>query len=424
MTSNDQSIFPGDGVPGRSLTFIGLALLVGLLVYIFGWSANFQEPATGKDMLSGGDYLQFFVAGQLIQHGLNDSLYDFEYVRAFQHDPAVIPYEWDPDVFGLYIYPPFFVWFCLPFSYLSFHAGAIAWATVMAGFLLAAILLMARTLPSGRRHFGWLLLGCLFFRPVVMSLYTCQNATLSLLILAACYSLLRGNRPFVAGLVFALLAFKPQLTLVLGLGMLCTRQWRFVGGAIVGGLALLGASLAVSPASTLEYFRVAPSMSRWIDMPGMPLERMSCWYGFWRLAFAGQSLVYVQAATAITTAATLVPLVCIMRRTRRSDHALRFASLVLGSVVLSPHLLSYDLTLLVLPLALLATLPTVANTGGGLNPMRCWAAVLFVGACYSDPIAAVTGVQLVVPLMTLTLVFLYKSIEQRTVPAVQIPCST
>ena len=416
MTLNSKRHLPGCGTAPSVVDVVAMFALVGFLVSMFGWSANFQEPASGDEMLSGGDYLQFFVAAQLIRHGQNDRLYDFEHVQAFQHDPAIIPYEWDPDVFGLYAYPPFFVWFCLPFSFLSFHAGAMAWVVVMAGFLVAAAVLLVRTVPGGRGWFGWALLGCLLYRPVVMSLYTCQNATLSLFVIILGYVLLRRGRPFAAGVAFALLAFKPQLTLVIGLAMLGTRQWRFLAGAVAGGLVLLAASLAISPSATVDYIRLAPGMSKWIDMPGMPLERMSCWYGFWRLAFAGQPLHYAQAATVVTSVVTLVPLVFIMRRRPSPDSAAWFAALVLGTVVLSPHLLSYDLTLLLLPLYLLVTQASQDRPEHSLRRLRPWVVLLFVGACLSEPIAAATGVQVIVPLIVITLVVLARAVEQQGQP--------
>ncbi len=416
---------------------LGVVALAALVAYLTGWSANFQAPRTAWDTLSGGDFLQFYVAGQLVQAGQADRLYDFNHVRGFQHDKAVIPYDWDPNEFGLYVYPPFFVWFCLPFSLLPFHVGAVAWLVVMAGCLAAAAGIMAWSTPGARPAFGWVLLGCLIFRPAVMSLYTCQNSTLSLLILATCFALLRGGRPMFAGAVFALLAFKPQLTLVIAVGMLGMRQWRFLAGAAIGGLVLFGASLALSPAATLDYIRLAPTMSKWIDMPGMPLERMSCWYGFWRLALAGHPLIYAQAATAIMSLVTLLPLAQILRRHAQQDQAglaFRFAALTVATVVLSPHLLSYDLTLLLLPLMVLATVPTAAKERvttilpeaaearcARSHPdllfrprLQVLAAAVFVGAGVSEALAAVTGLQLIVPLLVVTLALLAKSIGPGT----------
>jgi len=398
--------------PGSPVGVVAIGAFIGLLVYMFGWSANFQEPKQKGEMLLGGDYLVFFVPGQMIRHGHHDRLYDFEFTKRFQRDPTVIPYEWDPHAFTVYPYPPFFVWLCLPFSYLSFHAGAIVWAVMMAGLFVGALMLMLRSVPGGMRWFGWALLGCLAYHPLILSIYTCQNATLSLLILAACYALLRGGRPFASGAVFALLAFKPQLTIVIGLAMLCTRHWRFVGGAAVGGLMLLAASLAVSPSACLDYIRLAPTMSKWIDMPGMHLERMSCWYGFWRLAFAGQSLWYAQAATIVMSIATLVPLVYILRRPidpRSPYFAVQYGALVLATVVLSPHLLTYDLTLLLLPVFLLATFRSQDALDVSSRLPRSLALALFVAASVSWPVASATGVQIIVPLVTIALAALAKA---------------
>ncbi len=385
-----------------------LAVLAAMLVSMFLWSANFRAPRDERDVLPGADYFQFFVAGQLIRHGHQDRLYDFEFVKAFQHDPAVIPYRWNPDAFLVYIYPPFFAWFCLPAAYLPFHAGAIVWALVMTGFLLASLGLLVRRFPNAPGGFGWVLLACLAYRPVLMSIYTCQNATLSLFILTLAFVLLRGGRPAMAGLVFSALAFKPQLTLVIGLAMLCKRQWRFVAGAAAGGLLLLLASLAVSPSATLDYVRLAPGMSKWIEMPGMPLERMSCWYGYWRLAFAGRPLALAQAATLVTSLITLVPLVWTLRgplSPGASCFPMQFAAMVLATVVLSPHLLAYDLTLLVLPLFLLVAhafeAPAAEGRGLGL-----WAVILFVAAAISESLAAVTNVQMIVPAILVAMVVL------------------
>jgi hypothetical protein len=213
----------------------------------------------------------------------------------------------------------------------------------------------------------------------------------------------------LAGLVFALLAFKPQLILVIGAAMLIMRRWRFVGGAFIGGVALFAASLAVSPFATLQYVKIAPDMSDWIDMPGMPLERMSCWYGFWRLIFDGQPLWLAQVATVVCSLATIVLLIWIVRRSRSSSSAVCFAGLVLGTIVLSPHLLSYDLTLLLLPLFVMVSRAVGGEPVRSPRALRLWALLLFAGAAFSEPVAAATRIQVVVPLMVLMLVVLARA---------------
>src|SRR5262245_44065388 len=222
------------------MEMIAVVLLILLLAYILIWSPNFDTPVPG------GDYLHFYLAARMVRDGEQARLYEFPYQIQFQRDPARIPFPPLQDSYALYIYPPFFVWFCLPFSYLPFKAGAAALVLFMSGCLIAALHILLRTGTRSHGALGLALLAAFPFLPALMSIYSCQNATLSLLDLSTTYALLRGGNPGAAGAVFAFQAFKPQLTLVIGGAMLCKGQWRFVLGALIGGLVLLGASLAVS----------------------------------------------------------------------------------------------------------------------------------------------------------------------------------
>ena len=293
----------------------------------------------------------------MFRDGKADRLYDFPSQIRFQHDSRQMPFEMHKDAFALYIYPPFFVWFCLPFSYLPFKAGAFAWILLMSGCLIAALRLLVPPATQHRNAFGCMLLASVSFLPSMMSLYSCQNATLSLLILAATYVLLQAGKPMTAGAVFALQVFKPQLTPVIACAMLYKRQWRFVVGSSSSGLLLLMASLAISPASVADYFRLAPTMSRWIDMPGMPLEGMACWQGFCRLLLNDQPLAYTQAVVVALSLLTLIPVIGSLHSpldTASPRFSRQFAVLVLATILVSPHLLYYDLTLLLIPIVLAA----------------------------------------------------------------------
>ena len=201
-------------------------LLVIQLGYILIWSPNFNATVPG------GDYLQFYVAARIVRDAKADRLYDFPYQIQSQRDASRMPFEPVYSIVALYIYPPFFVWFCLPFSYLAFRVCASAWVLFMSGCLIAALRLLVSTTTKTRVDMGFAVLASVPFLPSLMSIYSCQNSTLSLLILATTFVLLREGRPMTAGAVFALQAFKPQLTPVIAFAMLCKKQWRFV----VGGL--------------------------------------------------------------------------------------------------------------------------------------------------------------------------------------------
>jgi alpha-1,2-mannosyltransferase len=403
---------PRDRRPGLSpFTIVAAALLVLVLSCIFLISPNFRAR------IPGGDYLQFYLAARVVRDGLSDQLYDFALQDRLQHDPTAMPFPPEPEMVGLYIYPPFFVWFCLPFSFLSFKAGATAWVLVMTACLVASVKVLVGDSKDNRHAFGLALLASLVFTPTLLALVSCQNATLSLLILSATYALLRAGREVAAGLVFALLAFKPQLTPVVACALLSKGRWRFVRGALLGGLALVMASLAISPSATAAYLRQGPVLSRWIDMPGMPLEGMSCWLGFWRLLLAGRPLREAQIAALVASLLTLIPLAWALRgrlEPTSERFPLQFAALILATILISPHLLAYDLTLLLLPMLLVA-LSHASRTHGGARD-RLWphpTTVVYAVATISRPVAAVTGLQRVVPLLFAYLITIASEVRSR-----------
>jgi hypothetical protein len=231
-----------------------------------------------------------------------------------------------------------------------------------------------------------------------MSIYSCQNATLSLLILSTTYALLRGGKPGAAGAVFALQAFKPQLTLVIAGAMLCKRQWRFILGALLGGLLLLGASLAVSPAATGDYLSLGPTLLKWMDLPGISRADVACWRGFW---------------------VTLLPLIWTLRdpwETSSEAFAPKFSALMLATIAVSPYLLYYDLTLLLIPMVLATFTRAVAGRSWARRLIWPWlTAALYAAATLSRSIAAATGVQVVVPMILIYLAAVAESGRDRPV---------
>jgi hypothetical protein len=370
---------------------------IGLLLYILLWSPNFTSEVPG------GDYLDFYMAGRILRDGDPDRLYDFAYQLEFQNDSARFGLTSSEPLSALYIYPPFFAWFGLPFTYLPFREGAAAWALLMTACLIAAVWLTSRSLGLRAPAFAWALLASLLFGPTLISIYSCQNATLSLLILCATFFLLRRGQPFAAGAMFALLAFKPQLGLVIAGVMLWKRQWSFLLGALLIGLALVGASLAGSPTATLDYLRLGPTLSRWIDLPNLPLAEMSSWRGFWRLLLTGRPVREAELASGLSSLATIVLMVWTLRGRSCSTAegvALAFAVVVPATVLVSPHLLAYDLTLLLLPMTI-ALGARAVPPDRARDPLWLASAAVYLAAGASRWVAEAVGLQVVVPVVYL-----------------------
>jgi len=382
----------------KSKSLLAAAIFsLAVFIVVGFFSANFQYADTLPYPFA-GDFLQEYVGGWLLRHGDHARFYDFEYARSLEHDPAVTGYHWQSNAWFPMIYPPFWYLLVAPLTLLPMRPAALVWLGGLVASFTAAMLLLARHFPQ-RTILPWALPLGVLFGPTLESLQSGQKATLILLILTATYVLLDRRRPFAAGLVFGLIAFKPQLALVIGIALLLKRQWQFVAGSLVTVLLLVGLCFVVGLDVSRQYFEISRRMGDYIQTVGYPLERMHCWYGFVRLLLPGRPLGEVQLITAVADLATIAALVRLLwgpLRFGEPAFAVQFSALVLTTLLLSPHLLTYDLTPLLLPMVLLIVTVTesAAMQAAHGRPIGWLLAALFVLGAVSVPIAARTHVQL------------------------------
>ena len=371
------------------------SIFVFIVVGFF--SANFQYAAALPYPFA-GDFLQEYVGGWLVLHGDHTRFYDFDYARQLEHDPAVTGYQWEGDRWFPMIYPPFWYLLVAPLALLPIRLAALLWLAGMIAALTGSLLLLARHFPQ-RIILPWALPLSVLFLPSLESLQSGQKASLILLILTATFVLLDRRRPFAAGLVFGLIAFKPQLALVIGVALLLKRQWAFVAGSLATVLGLVGLCLIVGVDVSRQYFDLSLRLGDYIQTIGYPVERMHCWYGFVRLLLPDRPLAEVKLVTAVLDLATIVALARILwgpLRYGEPAFAVQFSALVLVTLLLSPHLLTYDLTPLLLPMVLLIVTVTQSDAAMAQHgrPVGWLLAALFVLGAASVMIAEQTHVQL------------------------------
>jgi hypothetical protein len=342
------------------------------------------------------DYLQEFVGGYIVLKGDSGRLYDPAYADQIEHDPEITGFSWQPGGFLPMIYPPFYYLLLSPLSMLSLRTAVAIWLGMMGAAWVGTLLLLDRALPW-RAVLIWASPVGLLFAPMMENLAGGQKGTLMLLILTATYLLLDRGRPFSAGLVFGLLTFKPHLTLVIGVAFLLKRQWRFVAGSIVTTLVFVGLCLLMGLDVCRQYVQFIGTLSGYID--ANPVPRYHCWYGFFRLLMPNpQPLEHVQVLTLLANGLTLAALIPLLRgplRFGQPAFALQFGGLIIATILVSPHLLTYDLTLLLLPLFLLVRLlPGQGETPGEQSPVLALLALaLYVYAGFSSGIAAEYHIQ-------------------------------
>jgi hypothetical protein len=408
---------------GHALPWIAAAAIV---VGCYAFSPNFRYFGGQHASPYAGDFLQEWIGGYIVLHGDRSRFYDSDYAQALEHDSRVVPIAWDESRYLPIVYPPFYYLLVSPLSLLPLRAAAWLWAVLMIAALAATAWLLQRAVARREGVFAlwkpvseqerereprralwpalapWAIVAAVAFMPVIENFTSSQKGTVCLLILTATFLLLDRGRPLAAGLVFGLLAFKPQLTLVIAVAMLLKGQWRFVAGGAITGSALVGLCFALGADVCRQYYEFATGAGDYLRNAGYDLHKSHCLYGFFTL-LAGEPNALAKAATMLSAAGVMLLLVQSLRGRlvpggRR--FAVQFSVLVIATLLLSPHLFTYDLTILLLPgFLLLFVLAAGARKLHSPRLIGWLLAALYAAVGFAPTIAEKMGVQLTVPLL-------------------------
>jgi hypothetical protein len=388
-------------------TVVGVSLLV---------SPNFRWNDGIERMPYAGDFLNEWAGGWIVRAGERARLYDPGYFIAIQHDERLVDFRLRADSHAPMVYPPVYYLAVSPLSALPYREAAWVWVALTLACFAATIVLLARALgddasldgpapASGRLRRIVAVAGlplAVSFMPFAENLVSGQKATLWLVIFTITLVALRRGHSLAAGMVFGLLAVKPQLALVVPLVLLVKGERRFALGALATAALAIAGSLAMGWDVAVAYVRFAADSADFIRRQPAYLHRLHSLYGFFTL-LAGEPTATVRIATVVAAAFVMALVARLVRGPLDVGSARfleQFSGLVLATVLLSPHLLTYDLTLLLLPIVLCGTL----LLRGGLVAARrrpvLWLLVAVYVACGVSPsIARATGVQLTTPIM-------------------------
>lgn len=332
---------------------VPVIVMVGLLMRSPNFQVVSQDLGQPLSHPLGGDFLQEYVGGRLIlDNEKAGQLYDAETFNQVQHDVDVVGFAWDPQKFFPAVYPPYWYAAVSPLSKLSYSTATRVWLVLMTVALIAAVWLLNQYagIPA-----PVLVLMCLSV-PVIQSLNGGQKGTLLLLILTISYVLLKQQRDFGSGLVFALIAFKPHLAIAIGLWMLISRNWRWCAGAIGGVAVMLIPSFLTSPDLMNGYFNVVLGFGDYVESGGYHLNESFSLWSFWQQLVGNPTLAKV-----LTVASSVLllggSLWLLRKKTNQplssNEYDRAFSAMVIVTMLTSPHLYTYDLTMLLLPIGLL-----------------------------------------------------------------------
>lgn len=301
--------------------------------------------ATSRDMLDfrgkplGYDFITFWGASSLTLEGRPEAAFDPVETVAAQAK-AVAGSEVD----FFWHYPPPYQFVTAPLALMPYPVAFIAFA--LAGF--AAYLFALRPLLN-QPHPGLLLAA---FPATIICLYHGQNSMFSVALLAGAIILgSRGPREqILAGVCIGLLAYKPQLGILIPFALAIAGQWRIFAAAAATALCFMAVStLALGAALWSVFFSNLHFVNELVETGSLPWAKMpSMWVTLRTFGVPEAAAYAIHGAFALSSAglAMWVWLRCGMTR-------LSWAVLIAATLTISHYLFDYELTLLAAPIAIL-----------------------------------------------------------------------
>lgn len=309
-----------------SVVFIvlGVVTTIGLIVTSDGSLDQLGRPL-------GTDFSNVYSAGNMALDDRAAAAYtpieQAQVQQALFGDPDVPFYGWH--------YPPFFLILAVALALLPYTVSWLTW--------------MALTLPlyvvTSRRIIGkkTAILAAVGFPAVLVNFLHGQNGFLTAALMAGAMLSLR-TKPVIAGILIALLAFKPQFGVLIPVVLLAGGYYRTFSAAAVSLIVMCGLATALFGVDIWlaffesrhfsKHFILEAGSTGWHKIQSI-FSAVRMWGGTIALAYAAQALLAIYLVVAS---------LWIWRS--KADDDLKAASLIVGSLLMTPYMLDYDMVAL------------------------------------------------------------------------------
>jgi alpha-1,2-mannosyltransferase len=317
-------------------------MLLGLCtVAILTWIALSDGLIDRNGKPVGTDFSNVYAAGRLTWQGHGADAYD----PPSQHaaEKAVFGNQ-DVPFYGWH-YPPFFLGVAFLVAGIPYAWGLAAWlVTSFAAYLAAMWAILSRRET---------LLIAAAFPAVFVNVGHGQNGFLTAALLGGALQLL-DRRPWLAGVLIGLLAYKPQFGVLIPIALFAGARWRTIGGAVATVAGLLALSLMALGSGVWQAFADSMTFTQTVvlEQGNTGWEKIQSIFSAVRMWGGSVHLAYaVQFALTTTLAVTLAWL-------WHSDSAfeLKAAALAVGTLLATPYVLDYDLVVLGIAIVFFARL--------------------------------------------------------------------
>ena len=367
--------FRGDWLTAERIRRIGaiFALLALIVVGRDIWLHTSQGLTDADGQQLGRDFVNYWAGAQLAADGQAARVYDIDGFLAYQRSQTA------PNAhFKWYSYPPTTLVLSLPLAALDFAPALAFW--LLSGIAVCAVLL-ARTLD-----WRMALLAAFATPASLVNALWGQNGQFTAALFCGGLLFLE-HQPWLAGLLFGMLCFKPHLAILIPVALAAGGRWRAFATAGLTALAICGSAFLLGPGIWTDFLKNAPINARLLEIGDSMWHRMPTAFATVRLAGGG-----ISAAYAVQCVSALIAIAATIRIWRsNATEAVKGSALIVATFLVTPYAWDYDQIALIFVAAWLAA----EGVRHGFQPGEKIALAFSIAAplIYS-PLAAASHVQI------------------------------
>jgi len=321
-----------------------VASVAGLLYLAV--TANGLIDLQGRPL--GTDFSNVYAAGTYVLDGEPEA--PFDPVRQHAREQRIFG---EATPFYGWHYPPFFLFVAAALALMPYGVALAVWqAVTLCLYLLTIRAILSPSPRAAGRGDDWLwLLVALAFPAVLINIGHGQNGFLTAALLGAALVQL-DRRPLLAGMLFGLLAYKPQFGLMIPLALAASGRWRsFTAAAAAVALLALATTVAFGP-HVWQAFLDSTRFTRLVVLEQgntgwYKIQSIFAWARMW-----GGSIPLAYALQGVVTVALGGALIWLWRGSAR--YPLKAAALCLAAILATPYSFDYDMMALTPAIAFVA----------------------------------------------------------------------
>jgi hypothetical protein len=338
----------GDWLTRERMRLVAGAILV-VSVAAFGIllaTSDGLNDIAGRPL--GTDFSNIYAAGTHVLDGQPAA--PFDPVSQYAREQAI--FGPDTQIYGWH-YPPFLLFVAAALALLPYLPALGVWQGITFAFYLLSVRAIVE--PATRAAWRiadrtWLLLVAAF-PAVIVNLGHGHNGFLTAALLGGGLVLL-DRRPLLAGVLFGLLAYKPQFGPMIPLVLIATGRWRTVAAAAATVAMLIAVSTVAFGTDIWRAFLASATVTRVVVLENGALDwhKLQSVFGWVRIVGGSVGVAYaLQGIVVLLVGASLVRL-----WRSAATFEVKAAALSIATILATPYSLDYDMMVLAPAIAFLA----------------------------------------------------------------------